>query len=254
MRMCGVEIRRTRAESYWRAERERRRRAKNWSFLRTLSPGTILDIGANEGQFAELVRPLVPDACIISFEPLSGCAAVLEAKRDCLEPFHLVRAALGEVAGEVEMNRNEFTPSSSLLEMEPLHVAELPDTANSVAERVSVRRLDDVATELQISRPLVIKIDVQGYEARVLIGGPRTVRSAAVVVAEVSAYPLYRGEATFEELYDLMKSYGFAYRGNVDRWLSPRDGRILQFDAMFENLDPAAASPSRAISDEGSDR
>ena len=149
------------------------------------------------------------------------------------------------------MNRNSFSPSSSLLEMEPLHVAEMPQTADVTRELVKIRRLDDVSRDLSVSLPLAIKIDVQGYEEPVLRGGALTVQSAAVVVVEVSSYPLYRGEATFDTIYELMQGYGFAYRGNVDRWLSPRDGRILQFDALFENRRPDAAKAESADSAAG---
>ncbi len=88
---------------------------------------------------------------------------------------------------------------------------------------------------MKLEFPLFVKIDVQGFEQQVLAGGEKTIRQARAIVLEVSAYPLYHGEAGFDVIYVLLRSWGFTYRGNVDHWVSPKDKRIMQYDALFEN-------------------
>ncbi len=232
---CGWDIRRVvpRAEEI-RARWHQRELAK-WRFLKNYAPRTVLDIGANIGQFARLTRELLPTTRIISFEPLSACFQTLSQAQAELAPIDVYPFALGETDTQQLMHRNEFSPSSSLLPMESLHKEEMPRTAVTTSEEIQIRRLDGLAEELRLEGPLFIKIDVQGYTEPVLRGGEQVIRRAKAIVAEVSLQPLYRGETTFEQAYQLLTGWGFVYRGNIDQWQSERDGRILQCDCLFEN-------------------
>ncbi len=233
----GWDVRRTASyDDAIRADWHRRDLAK-WRLIQTYAPQTVLDIGANTGQFAELVRELLPQTRIISFEPLRQCYEALVQQSPSLAPHEVHPYALGESDGIAVIQRNEFSPSSSLLPMESLHKEELPHTASTVAEEIQLRRLDGLAESLALCDPVLIKVDVQGYTVPVLRGGESTIRRACAVVAEVSVRPLYHGEATFDEVYALMTAWGYRYRGNVDQWCSARDGRILQCDCLFEKAE-----------------
>lgn len=233
----GWDLRRTRPHRDVVREDWHQRELAKWRLLQTYQPAVVLDIGANTGQFAALVRELLPTTRIISFEPLRECYEALRQQSAALAPHEVLPFALGEADGAATIQHNEFSPSSSLLPIGVLHTEELPHTATMVTEEIQLRRLDGLAESLALSDPLVIKIDVQGYTLPVLRGGQRTIRRARAVIAEVSVRPLYQGEATFDEVYALMKTWGFEYRGNVDQWCSGRDGRILQCDCLFEKVD-----------------
>lgn len=233
----GWDVRRT---ASWESERRARyeqAELDKWKLLKTLNPHGVLDIGANTGQFAKIVRTLLPDTRIISFEPLQDCLRQLEAAKQNLAPIEVMPFALGNEDTSMVMNRNDFTPSSSLLPMEDLHKQEIPKTEHTTPETIQIRRLDGIAPQLNLPSNIFIKIDVQGYTAPVLQGGEQTIRKSIAVVAEVSLRPLYKGETTFEEAWNILTGWGFAYRGNVDQWVSHRDGRILQCDCLFENVE-----------------
>jgi hypothetical protein len=119
--------------------------------------------------------------------------------------------------------------------MAQLHKDELPYTAESVVEDITVSVLDELLEGLSLPEPYLIKIDVQGFEEQVLLGAAKSLRKAAAVVVEVSTTPLYAGEPGFDRIYDLMQSCGFDFCGTVDELRSVRDGRILQFDCLFES-------------------
>ncbi|MCA9081011.1 MAG: FkbM family methyltransferase [Planctomycetaceae bacterium] len=214
-----------------------RRELEKWRVLQTYAPAAVLDIGANVGQFAELLRNLLPTTRIISFEPLQDCFTELKSKQDRLAPLDCLPFALGAESTSATIQRNSYSPSSSLLEMESLHKEELPKTAATVNETIQIRRLDDLAPELHLPSNFIAKIDVQGYTAPVLRGGEETLRNAQALIAEVSLRPLYAGETTFDEAFEILTGWGFVYRGNVDQWISRRDGRILQCDCLFERGD-----------------
>jgi FkbM family methyltransferase len=203
--------------------------ADRW--LRALGIATVLDIGANVGQFAAEARRLFPTASIISFEPLADCYEQLVAAGARLGHFRAHHLAIGAEAGQVTMNRSEFSQSSSLRTMAALHRDAFPFTAGSEPETVQVARLDDL--ELALADPLLVKIDVQGFEDQVLEGGSRTVGRAAAVLVETSYVPLYDGGPLFADIATTMHDLGFGYGGARGVLFDPRDGRPLQENSIF---------------------
>jgi FkbM family methyltransferase len=202
-------------------------------WLRQLRFRTVLDVGANTGQFVDEARKIAPDAFIYSFEPLRECFEALRGARANDPRFRAFHVALGDEPGVVTMHRNAYTQSSSLLPMAELHKTAFPETRHSSPEQVDVKRLDDVAAELTIERPMLLKIDVQGFEAKVIAGATETLRAADVIIVETGVESLYEGQALFDDVYRMLFERGFRYRGNHNQLLSPEDGRVLQADAFF---------------------
>lgn len=208
---------------------------RRFAWLHGMNINTVLDIGANTGQFATFAHKLLPDCDILSFEPLSDCYAALQQAMRHAKRFRAFQAALGETEGDIDMHRSEFSPSSSVLPMGPLHAQLFPFTAKTWVERVPVRTLDAVVADLNLRDNVLIKIDVQGYEDRVIRGGLHTVRRAKALVVEVSFRPLYESQVLFDELYEMLKELGFRYVGSMEQLQSPLDGSAIQCDAVFVN-------------------
>lgn len=232
---CGLDVRLRSSVARARAHEKQQAALQKWSCLARYRPQTVLDIGANSGQFAAIARTFCPEATIVCFEPLADCIRELQERVGKDPRTRIVPVALGSRTGESVIHRSVFSPSSSLLPMGQLHRAEFPHTAQTVEETIQLRRLDDLAPELDLRPPLIAKIDVQGYECEVLRGGELTLRRCAAVIVEMSNYALYEGQPLFDEVYLRMRELGFGYRGNIDQLHSPADGRILQFDGLFEN-------------------
>ena len=136
------------------------------------------------------------------------------------------------------MHRNDYSQSSSLLPMAELHKTAFPETRHSSPETVQVKRLDDLADELRIERPMLLKIDVQGFEAKVIAGATEVLRAADVIIVETGVEALYEGQALFDDVYRMLYERGFPYRGNHNQLLSSHDGRVLQADAFFTPAGP----------------
>lgn len=246
---CGLDVRLQSSLARARAEAKRTETLGKWSCVSRYRPRTILDIGANTGQFARLARDICPAASIICFEPLADCVRELQVQFGNDPLAKVVPCALGSRHCEAVIHRSRFAPSSSLLPMGALHQQEFPHTAQTTEETIQLRRLDDLAPELLLQRPTVAKIDVQGYECEVLDGGRDTLRECAALVVELSNYPLYDGQPLFDDVYERLRELGFVYRGQVDQLLSPRDGRILQFDGLFENTALAACAETNVLAE-----
>lgn len=197
---------------------------------------TVIDVGANTGQFAREISVFFPKAKLYCFEPLPVPFAVLLAwaktEGGRVTPIDV---AIGNEAGMVEMFLHEnHSPSSSLLATTKLTEQYYPFTKEQ--ERISVRQatldsaLDEVRAEL--SSEVLIKLDVQGYEDRVIAGGSRIFAKASACIVEVCLDTLYEGQASFLEVSTMLDDLGYRYSGNLDQIYS-EDGHCIYLDAVF---------------------
>jgi FkbM family methyltransferase len=203
----------------------------NW--VRDAGIKTVLDIGANTGQFTGAVRAVLPEATIYAFEPLPECCRELKSRFADAPTVCVFGVALGEEDGEVTFHRNVYSQSSSVLELADLHRQMSPWASKTEPVPVPMRRLDSLLPDLDLIPPVIIKIDVQGYEDRVLRGGAQVIREARYVLVETAFEPLYEAQATFAAVYDMMIGYGFRFAGNLNQIENPADGRPLFADALF---------------------
>jgi len=202
-------------------------------WLRELNPATILDIGANTGQFAVAINAVLPNARILSFEPLPDCFDLLKRNMAKAQKFSAFNYGLGDSCGELPFERNAYSAASSFLKMTRVHTQSFPQTAQSTSVKVKTERLDDVAPSLELTEPILAKIDVQGYEDRVLRGGETTLRRASALFVEMSFEALYEGQPLFDSIRRQVEELGFTYSGNLEQLLCPKTGRVLQADGIF---------------------
>lgn len=126
----------------------------------------VLDIGANLGLVTMILAKLVgPSGRVDSFEPIPAMCDLIEraVERNGVEHVHLHRTALGAEAGELTLSvphghagAASFLPELRLADQDEL--------------RVPVRTLSEVMAD-SATRVRLMKIDVEGFESRVLAGG-----------------------------------------------------------------------------------
>jgi FkbM family methyltransferase len=195
---------------------------------------SVIDVGANIGQFARMIHDALPAAKIYAFEPLPDCFESLVRQMAGVSTFKAYNVALGSTEGTHTFHRNPFSLSSSFRVMTDLHHRNFPQTAGGdVSMAIPIRTLDSFASELDLPDKLLIKLDVQGYEDEVLRGGAGLIPRAHVVIVEASFQPLYEAQASFHELYARLTGWGFEFKGFVDHLYSSVDGGPLQGDGLF---------------------
>lgn len=204
--------------------------------LAGLDIGAIIDVGANQGQFARFITGFFPRAQLYCFEPLPDPFQRLSAWAQTQNGrVHCFPLALGDEEGQVEMHLHEqHTPSSSLLASTDTCHRLYPQTR---AERMVSIRVSTLDRELgdtieRLPPGILLKLDVQGFEDRVLRGAERVLGKCKAVVLEVCVDPLYEGQADFFGLAGLLQKSGFRYAGNLDQAYG-EDGRVVFFDAVF---------------------
>ncbi len=194
---------------------------------------TIFDIGANTGQFARYINQIFPQAILYSFEPLEDCYNELVSNFQEIPQFQAFNVALGNETTQMEIYRSQFSPSSSLLAMAELHKDAFPHTQDQTVYKVDVVRLSDIAQKLHLQKPILIKLDVQGFEDKVIAGGKDVIEQAEIIIIEMSVEELYENQPLFDDIYKILVSLGFKYKGSYEQLHSPQDGRILQIDGIF---------------------
>jgi FkbM family methyltransferase len=194
---------------------------------------TVLDIGANRGQFSKTIYALLPLCDIYAFEPIPDCYQSLQVALPQSSSFHAFNIGIGEESGNLTFQVNDFSPASSFLEISDEQKKTFPKTQNSKSLQVRIERLDDAVANILIQEPLFIKIDVQGYEDRVLAGGENTIRKAKLIMVETSFKGMYKGQVLFDGLYQWLTSRGFTYIGSMGQLENDSTGAFIQADALF---------------------
>lgn len=192
-----------------------------------LAPRTILDVGAALGDWSRAAAKAFPGARIVLVEPLAEFAPVLRSLAGTLASADVVEAAAGAKAGERTFNVHEDLVGSSLLhESEGPHVDGVPRTVRAVA-------VDELAAELELEPPYLLKLDVQGAELDALAGASRIVENSLAIHVEVSFFPFFAGGATFECVVAALREHGFVVYDVLNLSRRPLDGALAQADLLF---------------------
>ena len=193
---------------------------------------TVVDVGANRGQFALVVRHCFPDARIISFEPLRGPAETFTRVFANDPRIRLQVAALGACSGEAIIHVSARDDSSSLLPITEAQNALFPGTAETATQTIRVGRLAEFVESENIASPALLKLDVQGYELEALKGCEALLSRFAWVYCECSFIELYTGQALADEVIAWLWERSFKLCG-VYNMIYDRTGRAVQADFLF---------------------
>jgi FkbM family methyltransferase len=188
---------------------------------RGLSPRTIIDVGAFEGDWSKMARRIWPNGQMLMFEPNL-------AKQKCLT---LVADQIGsslfcELLGAEDntiVSYNVMESGSSVLsERSPL---------DRVVERRGLRRIDSILQEIEA--PALLKIDTQGYEIEILKGSTSILQKIDAILLEVAIIEINEGAPLLHEVLAYMKSIGFVTYDILEIHRRPLDGALNQIDILF---------------------
>jgi FkbM family methyltransferase len=128
---------------------------------------TVVDVGAHHGLYTLLASKRVGwDGRVVAIEPSPReCARLVKHLRiNRCSNVELVSCAVGEDPGEADL----YVVDGFHDWCNSLRPPSMKASASTV--RVQVRRLDDILSELKISKVDFIKLDVEGAELSVLLG------------------------------------------------------------------------------------
>ncbi len=201
--------------------------------LNYLNIKCVLDVGANEGQYAKNIRIGGYRNRIISFEPIQEPFTKLRQLSANDSLWDVYNMALGNFDGQTDINISGNSVSSSILEINDMHTNAAPESKYIGSQRIEIRTMDTIFAGLNIAdQNIFMKIDTQGFEKNVLLGAKLTLKSIKAIQLEMSVQPLYQGEELYYQLSDYLYKEGFRLI-KIVRGLTKNNGELLQFDGVF---------------------
>lgn len=206
-------------------------------FLDSRSVDLVLDVGANEGQFAQELRWRGYTGRVISFEPVADVFQKLERNCAADEKWHCRNTALGETIGIIEINVSKNTAMSSIVGQTEVGRNSIYETDVVRVDTVPITTLDAIFSEFVDDR-VFLKVDTQGFEQHVLRGGKGSFHRLLGVQLELPLVHLYEGTWNFDEALLFMRENGFTLSQlRPVTYYSQDPMSLLEVDCIFRRTD-----------------
>lgn len=205
--------------------------------LNHIDPISVIDVGANVGQFATDLINFGYRGPIHSIEPYSEAFDALEKKATRVDNWYTYNLGLSDKPEVHTLNISANSQSSSFLELSEKHKSEEENIFYVGKQEVSTSSLDSFLNSNKIEpNGSYLKIDAQGYEHKILDGAIDSVKKFKLIELEVALTPMYQGEETYQATLDRMNAIGFVpvFIDNVHGDLTT--GITYQLDIIFQNL------------------
>ena len=190
---------------------------------------TVIDVGANTGQYYRFLRLYVGfNGRIISYEPIPELAAKLreENSRDPLWTIH--EKALGAKVETLELNVMAYSDFSSF--RAPLAAGtKVQNEMNTIKRKVAVQvsTLDHELANIGELGQTFLKLDTQGFDLEALKGAG----------AVISRIPALQTEVAFRLLYDGMPHYAESLAAFAAHGFSVADFSLVSCDERQEAIE-----------------
>lgn len=203
--------------------------------LKLLTIATVVDVGANKGQFSLVARKVFKDARIVAFEPIPHALGIIRSVFNNDDKLTIFPYALGDISQDMTMHISEREDSSSLLPITQLQNRVFPGTAEQSTFLVKSVKTQEAIAEMEIVEPALLKIDVQGYELQVLRGADQSINKFAYIYVECSFLELYENQALAADVIHYLYARGFKVQG-VYNLTYDHAGRAVQADFLFNRI------------------
>ena len=194
------------------------------------SPVAIIDVGANVGDWSRTASSVFASSRILMFDgDPDNEPALLKTVREIGSRSEYLLTLLGPEKKDAvtfyKHNPDIGTTGSSIL----------PELTSFEKEAITLPMdtLDHLTGGAALRAPLLLKLDVQGFELEVLKGGKRTLRLSEVVIMEASLLPYNEGAPLFADVVAFMNEEGFVAFDFCGQFRRESDHALFQTDVAF---------------------
>lgn len=195
------------------------------SFLKNNNVKTFLDIGAHEGDLSFEIKNKNID--VFSIEANPNCEQYLKDKK-----LNYLICCLSDSIKDIEFYTtkkfNSKCTGDSYYKENTLHYQE--QFLSKIKMRTNT--LDNIFPEQRFD---VIKIDTQGSEKDILVGGKNLIKKSKYIILETSLIEYNLNAPLQNEIFDFMNFYNFNKILKLEEHY--HDNKIAQEDWLFENRD-----------------
>lgn len=195
----------------------------------------IIDGGAHRGGSVEAFSEYAPQAQFHCFEPDPSLAQEISRLFSDRTHVRVVMAALGDAKGKATFNINVSRPTNSLLAPGDALQPDLQSLCELVEQvEVDIVTIDTYCETQKLDRVDIIKLDLQGYDYKALLGAKTALLGARVVLIEVLFVEIYKGCNLFPDVLQFMGECGYTLFTLCGLHYGTQD-ELLWADAIFVN-------------------
>jgi FkbM family methyltransferase len=204
------------------------------SLLKILEIDFVIDIGANEGQWATSILKSGFSGSILSFEPESRAFSLLKTNSSKASNWEVQNLAISDKEGMRKLNvASNDALSSSFFELLPDHKTAAPHAFFTHTELVPTRLLSSCMAEIKGSR-IYLKLDTQGTEHLILFSmSNEDFCRIKVLELEASIVGTYEGGLLVEEIIAFCRLRGFRLYRIENALARSGFGQQVQVDLIF---------------------
>ena len=199
------------------------------------SPPTIFDVGAYQGEYAQICLDIWPDSQILCFEPQAE--AVDQLKQRLNDQVDVYPILLGSEKKRSVVLHEAETASSVLQE----HI----DQSHPTSE-YTMKTVDSVVkADLGGQPPDLLKLDVQGYELEVLRGADTSLNQVQCILMEVNLLDIHQNVPLLAEITEWLRKRGFVAYDICGLTRRPLDDALWQADMIFVSKESTLRADKR---------
>ena len=190
------------------------------------TPGKILDVGANVGEFARMCKSTWNTSKVMMVEATKECEADLQSVGE----DYIITVLSSEDGKEIKFYKTsenlKGTGNSYYLE-KTSHYAD-----DKLVEEVMISQtIDTVFPEYDFD---LLKIDTQGSEIDIMMGAKSSIHKSKYVLLEVQIGEYNIGAPSKEDVIQYMSSIGFDKYDEVENHYWPVDGGLFTRGQIFQ--------------------
>lgn len=209
-------------------------RAQISSILKQYKIDVVIDVGANEGQFAKLIRKYF-DGDIYSFEPVSSTFKLLEANSKSDHQWYVYNFALGSENKMQNIHLSSHSVFNSLLKTNSYCEQHFGEKVITFGEEIiSIKRMDSILRDLipKIeNKRILLKMDTQGFDMNVFSGIGSYLNYVYAIQTELSLIPIYDEMPHWTKNVEIFEANGFHVTGlfpvNRDK------EKVIEYDCLM---------------------
>lgn len=193
-------------------------------------PGTMLDIGANKGEWSARVLGAAnaggKQVRLFAFEPCSATRGMLQERLGTANGVTICSTALSSNEGEADFFSNGAGSGTNSLSA----------ASGSSSERVRLTTLDKFVDENHIDHLRMVKIDTEGFDFNVLLGAATTLSRGGVDVVQFEYnWRWLMNKASLMDVFDFIKDKPYRLGKLAGEAIVYFDQWHFELDRYFEN-------------------
>ena len=147
-----------------------------------VSHSTVVDVGCADGHFFVQHHALFPESVVVNIDANALYEPSLRSIQEVLGGHYRI-AAVSDAAGEIDLNMSIHPYWSSVRDVGDTYWERVNGLTSGV-RTVPTLRLDDLAVELNLEPPYLMKLDIQGGEIQAFRGARNVLDKTHVVICE----------------------------------------------------------------------